>query len=76
MQLLPTVDPNDIIVDGWDISSASLGESMERARVLDFDLQSKLRPHMDALKPRPSVYDPDFIAANQVGTRLLGRRFR
>lgn len=40
---------------------------MERARVLDYGLQEQLRPYMQDLKPRPSIYCPDFIAANQKG---------
>lgn len=50
---------------GWDISSANLAEAMERARVLDYDLQKQLKAHMSKLKPRPSIYISDFIAANQ-----------
>ncbi|XP_033726568.1 inositol-3-phosphate synthase 1-A-like [Pecten maximus] len=63
--ILPMVNPNDIIFDGWDISSMNLADSMERAQVLDWNLQTQLRPYMEQLKPRPSVYIPDFIAANQ-----------
>ncbi|KAF4117905.1 hypothetical protein G5714_002458 [Onychostoma macrolepis] len=63
--LLPMVHPNDIVFDGWDISSLDLGRAMERAQVLDWSLQEKLRPHMDQLKPRPSIYIAEFIAANQ-----------
>uniref|UniRef100_A0A667ZM13 inositol-3-phosphate synthase n=1 Tax=Myripristis murdjan TaxID=586833 RepID=A0A667ZM13_9TELE len=63
--LLPMVHPNDIIFDGWDISSMDLGRAMERAQVFDWSLQEKLRPHMSCLKPRPSIYIPEFIAANQ-----------
>ncbi|XP_037068918.1 LOW QUALITY PROTEIN: inositol-3-phosphate synthase-like [Pollicipes pollicipes] len=63
--LLPMVHPNDIVFDGWDISSAPLSEAMTRAQVLDVSLQDKLRPHLAQLRPRPGVYDPDFIAANQ-----------
>jgi len=59
------VHPNDIVLDGWDISRMDLARAMERAQVLDFDLQSKLRPHMAAFTPRPSIFDPSFIAANQ-----------
>ncbi len=33
--VLPMVDPNDIVIDGWDISSANLAKAMERAKVLD-----------------------------------------
>uniref|UniRef100_A0A8D0CHX1 inositol-3-phosphate synthase n=2 Tax=Scleropages formosus TaxID=113540 RepID=A0A8D0CHX1_SCLFO len=63
--LLPMVHPNDIVFDGWDISSLDLGRAMERAQVLDWALQEQLRPHMEQLKPRPSIYIPEFIAANQ-----------
>lgn len=63
--LLPMVHPNDIVFDGWDISSMDLGSAMERAQVLDWSLQEQLRPHMNRMKPRRSIYIPEFIAANQ-----------
>ncbi|XP_012708032.2 inositol-3-phosphate synthase 1-A [Fundulus heteroclitus] len=63
--LLPMVHPNDIVFDGWDISSLDLGRAMERAEVLDWSLQEQLRPYMTRLQPRPSIYIPEFIAANQ-----------
>ena len=53
------------IVSGWDISSLNLADAMERAQVLDYNLQVQLRPYMENIKPRPSVYFPEFIAANQ-----------
>ncbi|XP_056915503.1 inositol-3-phosphate synthase 1-A-like [Takifugu flavidus] len=63
--LLPMVHPNDIVFDGWDISSMDLGCAMERAQVFDWSLQEQLRPHLSLMKPRPSIYIPEFIAANQ-----------
>ncbi|XP_038632511.1 inositol-3-phosphate synthase 1-B-like [Scyliorhinus canicula] len=63
--LLPTVNPNDIVFDGWDISSMNLADAMGRAQVLDWQLQEQLKPHMKKFHPRPSVYIPEFIAANQ-----------
>lgn len=33
--LLPMVDPNDLVVGGWDISGLPLGQAMRRAKVLD-----------------------------------------
>jgi len=63
--MLPMVNPDDIVFDGWDISSLNLADAMERAQVLDIDLQKQLRPYMEKMKPRPSIYYPDFIAANQ-----------
>ncbi|EMD33271.1 hypothetical protein CERSUDRAFT_118311 [Gelatoporia subvermispora B] len=64
--LLPMVHPNDLVLGGWDISGAPLDEAMKRAEVLDWDLQRQVAPHMAALgAPLPSIYYPDFIAANQ-----------
>lgn len=35
--------------------------------MLDYDLQRQLHPYMTDLTPLPSIYYPDFIAANQEG---------
>jgi myo-inositol-1-phosphate synthase len=64
-RLLPMVHPNDLVVGGWDISKLTVGEAMRRAQVLDVGLQDQLYPHMKDLQPLPSIYFPDFIAANQ-----------
>jgi len=63
--LLPMVNPNDLVIGGWDINGANLAEAMERACVFDYDLQRQLYPHMKEIVPLPSIYYPDFIAANQ-----------
>ena len=63
--MLPMVDPNNLIIDGWDISSLNLAESMKRAEVFDYDLQRQLIPYMEGLKPRAAIHRPDFVAANQ-----------
>lgn len=63
--ILPMVDPCDIVISGWDISSLNLEEAMKRAQVFDYDLQRKLAPYMKEIKPLPGVYYPDFIALNQ-----------
>lgn len=63
--LVPMVAPTDIVFSGWDINGASLAEAMQRAEVLDWDLQRQLLPHLGHIRPLPSIYFPDFIAANQ-----------
>jgi len=63
--VLPMVNPNDLVIGGWDISKMNLADAMKRAEVLDYDLQKKLAPHMEQFVPLPSIYYPDFIAANQ-----------
>jgi myo-inositol-1-phosphate synthase len=63
--MLPMVHPNDLVVGGWDISGLPLDKAMERAKVLEYDLQRQLVPLTKDIKPLPSIYYPDFIAANQ-----------
>lgn len=64
--VLPMVHPNDLVLGGWDISGLPMDKAMERAKVLDYDLQRQVKPHMALLgRPLPSIYYPDFIAANQ-----------
>ncbi|KAJ6144122.1 hypothetical protein N7470_008017 [Penicillium chermesinum] len=63
--LLPMVHPNDLTIGGWDISSLDLAASMDRAQVLEPSLKALVRKEMAEMKPLPSIYYPDFIAANQ-----------
>ena len=63
--IVPMVNPNELVIGGWDISSVNLADAMIRSRVIDYDLQQKLIPYMKNMKPLPSIYYEDFIAANQ-----------
>ncbi|EGS18645.1 myo-inositol 1-phosphate synthase-like protein [Thermochaetoides thermophila DSM 1495] len=63
--VLPMVHPNDIVIGGWDISGLNLADAMDRAQVLEPSLKALVRKEMASMKPLPSIYYPDFIAANQ-----------
>ena len=63
--LLPMLHPNDLVIGGWDISSMNLADAMDRAQVLEPSLKAQVRKSMTQMKPLPSIYYPDFIAANQ-----------
>ena len=63
--LLPMAHPNDLVVGGWDISGMDLATAMDRAQVLEPTLKGLVRKEMAGMKPLPSIYYPDFIAANQ-----------
>ncbi|KMQ86949.1 inositol-3-phosphate synthase 1-b-like protein [Lasius niger] len=63
--MLPMVNPDDIEIDGWDISDVNLADAMTRAKVLDVNLQIQLQPYMMHMQPRKSIYYSDFIASNQ-----------
>eukprot|EP01063_Lacrimia_lanifica_P012921 TRINITY_DN19612_c0_g1_i1.p2 TRINITY_DN19612_c0_g1~~TRINITY_DN19612_c0_g1_i1.p2 ORF type:complete len:515 (+),score=243.78 TRINITY_DN19612_c0_g1_i1:60-1604(+) len=64
-QMVPMVSPNDMVVGGWDISGMNMADAMERSGVLEYDLQRQMVPYLKDVVPLPSVYFPDFIAANQ-----------
>lgn len=63
--ILPMVNPNDLVVGGWDINKVKMSDAMKRAQVLDIDLQKKLYHYLENWTPLPSLYYPDFIAQNQ-----------
>lgn len=63
--ILPMVNPNDIVVGGWDISKLNLADCMKRAKVLDINLQQQVYPLMKDFVPLPTIYQENFIAANQ-----------
>lgn len=64
-EMLPTVRPTDLVIGGWDINNANLADAMVRSKVFAYDLQRQLAPKLEGIVPLPSVYYPDFIAANQ-----------
>lgn len=63
--VLPMVHPNDLVIGGWDISKMNLAQAMDRAQVLEPTLKGLVKKEMTELIPLPSIYYPDFIAANQ-----------
>lgn len=64
-EMLPMVHPNDLVIGGWDISGLDLAAAADRAMVLEPSLKSMVRKELSMIKPLPSIYYPDFIAANQ-----------
>jgi myo-inositol-1-phosphate synthase len=64
-KVLPMVHPNDLVLGGWDINSMNIADAMDRAAVLEPDLKRQVREEMQSMVPLPSIYYPDFIAANQ-----------
>lgn len=64
-EMVPMLNPNDIYLDGWDISKLNLGEAMKRAKVLDVNLQKQIYPMLEKVVPRKALFDINFVAANQ-----------
>ncbi len=56
--------PNDPVIGGWDICTMNCAASMDRTQVLEPTLKAIVYKEMALMKPLPSIYYPDFIAAN------------
>jgi len=63
--LVPLVNPNDLVVTGWDISDLNLYDSCLRAKVLEPTLLEQLKSQLSEMKPMKSAFTPQFIASNQ-----------
>lgn len=59
------VDPKTLVIGGWDICNHTIAQAMGKARVLEYDLQTKLAPLLASQIPLPAPYYSDFIALNQ-----------
>ena len=64
-EFLPTINPTDIEITGWDISANNLYEACKRAHVLEPDLINKLEDKLRQIVPMKAAFNPDYIAANQ-----------
>ncbi|MEB3184431.1 MAG: inositol-3-phosphate synthase [Cyanobacteriota bacterium] len=61
----PFTSPEDIVVGGWDISSANLSEAVRRAGVLNWQIEERLREKLEKVVPMRAYYDASYIASNQ-----------
>ena len=63
--IVPLVDPIDIEITGWDISSLNIYDSCVRAQVIEPALVEQLKPELSSLVPLKAVFNPKYIASNQ-----------
>ena len=54
--LLPIVEPEDLVIGGWDISNLNLADAMDRANVFEPDLKRQLAPYMKDIVPLPGAF--------------------
>lgn len=63
--LLPMVDPNDLVIGGWDISKANMYEATKRAKVMEPAMYHQIKDELEKMVPLPAIFDPSFVAPNQ-----------
>ena len=59
------VNPNDLVISGWDISKKNIYEATKRARVLEPTMYNQLKDQTEKMIPLPAVFDLSFVAPNQ-----------
>jgi len=62
--LLPMVNPNDLVIGGWDISDADLYTAANNAHTLEPDLIEQLKSELTGMKPLPAAMNPDYVTAS------------
>jgi myo-inositol-1-phosphate synthase len=63
--MINILSPEDIIIDGWDISNDNLYDACRKNKVLDLNFINSLEKELKTIRPLPSIYYKDFIATNQ-----------
>ena len=63
--LLPMVNPDDLVISGWDISKMNMYEATKRAKVLEPTMYNQLKDELEKMVPLPSIFDLSFVAPNQ-----------
>jgi myo-inositol-1-phosphate synthase len=59
--VLPLAGLGDLVFGAWDPIPHDAYEAATRAKVLDEDLLSKLRPELEAIAPMPAVFDTAWV---------------
>ena len=63
--LLPMVNPDDLVISGWDISKLNMYEATKRAKVLEPTMYNQLKDELEKMVPLPAIFDLGFVAPNQ-----------
>ncbi|OHT06448.1 Inositol-3-phosphate synthase [Tritrichomonas foetus] len=63
--LLPMINPNDLVIGGWDISKANMYDATVRAYVHEPSMYHQIEDELKAITPLPAVFDLSFVAPNQ-----------
>lgn len=58
---LPFSNLDQVVFGGWDIFNDNAYEAAKKAQVLEPALLEQLRPKLEAIKPMPAVFDPEYI---------------
>jgi len=58
---VPLAGLDDLVFTGWDIFTDDMYASARHAGVLDRDLLDQIKPFLESVKPRPAVFDRNYV---------------
>jgi myo-inositol-1-phosphate synthase len=58
---VPLADLNDLVFTGWDPIPDDMYSAARKAGVLDRDLLDQMKPFLSGIKPRPAVFDRNWV---------------
>jgi myo-inositol-1-phosphate synthase len=64
-EIVPLVNPCDMEITGWDISSLNVYDSCYRAQVIDPNLIELMKAELSSMVPMKAVFNAKYIASNQ-----------
>ena len=50
------VDPNYLVISGWDISKLNVYEGCRRAKVLESAMYNQIKTELEAIVPYPAIF--------------------
>ena len=60
-EFVPLAGLDDLVFTGWDIFEDNMYEAAPNAGVLDYRLLEQLKPFLSSIKPRPAVFDHNYV---------------
>jgi myo-inositol-1-phosphate synthase len=64
-EIVPLVNPCDMEITGWDISSMNIYDSCYRAQVIEPPLIEMMKAELSSMVPLKAVFNAKYIASNQ-----------
>ena len=60
-EFLPLAGLDDLVFTGWDPFEDDMDMAARKAGVLERDLLDKVKPFLSSIKPRPAVFDRNYV---------------
>src|SRR5579884_1400446 len=60
-EFVPIAALNDLVFTGWDPFEDDMHTAVSKAGVLEHDLLDQIKPFLSSVKPRPAVFDRNYV---------------